>query len=662
MTSVFYPIYGGRTSNSQMNARGLYQIQTARSGIDRLQAQLTSGRRLLTPSDDPYTSVRVLQLQREQEFRTQAIENLNSAESFLNTTESTLASIQDTINQMRGLTVSASTNLNSDSEREALLSQIDSTLNVLIGRANTKFQDRYLFSGSSVGKSTVSFSGTSVQFFGDEKELLNISDLGQLLPNNVTGQRAMGLMSTGVTSTVDFAPAAVPESLLADLNGGRGIAPGAIKFTDGAEEVTIDLSSAASLNDVLSLVNNKVRLSGRDVSLSLLSNGTLRVQYADGMSGILRISNVGAGKTASDLGIETSHPTPLLPIVSPSLDPVLKLNTKLSQFNDGTGFNKSEGFRINQGNKTYTILIGNAQTVEDVFNEVRRSGAAITPEITSDGRSIRFRSTESGTDFSIGENGGLLATRLGIRTLTATTRLDQLNYGRGVDTNSGAEIAIRKNNGTQFSVDLTGSVTLQDVLDRINNHVSNQDANTKITASLNSDGNGITLSSVLAAPGTPDPQPISIIAVRGAEAAWNLGLITPGQSTATGSFTATDSRLIGKDPNPQEVRGIFNSLLRFREAVDRGDAGQVARASQLLDEDLDRLSGARGSLGVSLQQIEDLTQNHEDRNNDLVARESQLVDADLAATITELTGRQVAYQASLQLLAGSSRMNLFDFL
>ncbi|MFO0014592.1 MAG: hypothetical protein ACK553_17795 [Planctomycetota bacterium] len=662
MSSMFFPIYGGRTSNSQMNARSLYQIQAARNGLDRLQTQLTTGRRLLTPSDDPDTSIRALQLQREQEFRTQAMRNLSSAESLLNASESTLASIQDTINQMRGLTVSASTNLNSSEDKQGLLSQIDSTLNALIGKANTKFQDRYLFSGASTKGATVSFSGTAVKFLGDEKDLLTISDLGQLIPNNVTGQRAMGLMSSSVVSTVDFAPAAVPETNLEDLNGGRGVALGAVKFTDGLDEVTIDLSPAARVQDVLTLINGKVQLSGRDVAVSLQSNGSLQVQYADGGPGTLRVSDVGAGRAASDLGIATSVPAPVLPIVSPSLDPILKLNTKLSQLNDGAGFDKNDGFRIVQGNRTYTILIESANTIEDVFNAVRQSGAAITPEITPDGRNIRFRSTESGTDFSIGENGGLLATRLGIRTLNAATRLDQLNYGRGVSVTVGAEISIRRNNGTTFSVDLTGSSTLQDVLDRVNDNVVNQDATTKVTASLNSEGNGITLSSVLAPSGTPDPQPIAVFALNGAETAWELGLIPKGQSSAVGSFTATDSRLVGSDPNPQEVRGIFNSLLRFRDAVQQGDPGQVSRAAQLLDEDLGRLSSSRGSLGVSLQQMDDLTRNHEDRTNGLVEQESKLIDTDLVATINDLRGRQTAYEASLQLLTGTNRLNLFDFL
>jgi flagellar hook-associated protein 3 FlgL len=662
MISSFFPVFAGRTSDPQAQSRNLYQVQMGKNGIQRVQEQLATGRRILTPSEEPTTSIRILQLQREQEFRTQALTNLNSATTYLNATESTLSTIQGIVNEMRGLTVGASTNLLSESEREGLLSEITASLNRLVSTANTKYQDRYLMAGSSLDQQPISSLGRSVRFVGDDKDLLTISDDGQYLPHNIAGQRALGLMSTSVVSNVDLAPAATAETLLSDLNGGNGVSPGAIRFSDGVEQVTIDLSQASNLNDVLQLINGNVTLSGREVTAAIQSNGTLRIEYSDGLQGTIRISDVGAGRAATDLGIATDVPAPLLPIESPSLDPILKLNTRLSQLNDGAGFDSSEGFRITQGDKTYTIVIGTAQTIEDVFNAVRRTGAAITADITPDGRNIRFRSTESGINFSIGENGGQLASRLGIRTLTPSTRLDQLNHGRGVAKTDGAELSIRRANGSQFSVDLTGSVTLQDVLNRINENVANQDASLKITATLNSHGNGITLSSVLPPPGTPDPQPVAIFVVRGAEAAWDLGLVPPGQDSVVGTSIPTGSRIVGQDPNPQEVKGVFNSLLRFREAVERGDLGQIARAAELFDEDLDRLTASRASLGVSLQQIDDLNRNHEDRNNDLTQSESRLFDADIAATIADLNGRQIAYEASLKLLAGTNRLNLFDFI
>jgi flagellar hook-associated protein 3 FlgL len=156
--------------------------------------------------------------------------------------------------------------------------------------------------------------------------------------------------------------------------------------------------------------------------------------------------------------------------------------------------------------------------------------------------------------------------------------------------------------------------------------------------------------------------PISIYALRGSQAAWDLGLIPPGLDRKDGVLSLNGSQIVGTDPNPQEVRGVFNSLLRLREALTKSDAGQIARASGLLDEDLDRLSGSRGSLGISLQQIDDLQRNHEDRQNELKAAESENLDADMASVITELNARQVAYEAGLKLLANNSKLSIFDFI
>lgn len=662
MLNSFYPVVAGRTSDAQSRYRTLYQVQAGKIGITRLQDQLATGRRILAPSDDPTAAIRVIGLQREQEFRDQALVNLQSSTQFLNATEANLANIQNVITDMRGLSVAASSNVISEEERQGMLTEINSSINRLLSTANTKYQDRYLFSGGSVSTSTVALNRELVQFQGNDNSLLSIADDGQYMAHNVTGQKALGLMSTSVVSTANLSPAPIASTRLADLNLGNGVSPGAIGFTDGVETVTVDTANAASIKDILDKVNGKVKLSGRDVTLSLQTNGTLRVNYADGLPGVLRISDVGTGQTATELGIATNVPAPALPIDGGKLNPILRLTTKLSQLIDGAGFNATEGFRITQGNRTYTITIGTAETLEDVFNAIHRSGASIRADITPDGRSIRLRSTESGSDFSIGENGGLLAERLGIRTLTTQTRLDQLNHGRGVSIGDGAEIVLTRSDGTTFSVDLTGSTTIQDVIDKVNSNVQNQTAALKITMSLNSVGNGLTLSSPPAPAGTATPVPISIYALRGSQAAWDLGLIPPGLDRHDGVLSLNGSQIVGTDPNPQEVRGVFNSLLRLREALTKSDAGQIARASNLLDEDLDRLSGSRGSLGISLQQIDDIQRNHEDRQNELKAAESENLDADLASVITELNARQVAYEAGLKLLANNSKLSIFDYI
>ena len=82
----------------------------------------------------------------------------------------------------------------------------------------------------------------------------------------------------------------------------------------------------------------------------------------------------------------------------------------------------------------------------------------------------------SGVDYSIGENGGLAATALGIRSATGATRLSELRYGIGPVLNDfGPDFSIIRPIGVQLDVELTGAETIDDVLNLIRNHPQNQD-------------------------------------------------------------------------------------------------------------------------------------------------------------------------------------------
>jgi flagellar hook-associated protein 3 FlgL len=665
--SSFYPVVAGRTSDALSRYRSLYQVQVSKQGIQQLENQLSSGKRFDLPSQDPTAAIRVIGIQRDLEFRDQTLRNLDSSQGYLNVTESTLANVQDTLTEIRGLGVESAGNVNSEEERAGWVSQIDATIDRLAAAANTRYQDRYLFAGGRVDTPTVSNVKNAIQFTGNDSNLLTIADSGEYIAHNVTGQKALGLISDGVVSRVDLDPAAIASTRLADLNGGQGVAPGAIQLSDGNERVTIDLAGAETLGDVIERVNTAPPLSGRKVQFSV-SNGALVAAYEDGAPGQLRILESGTGRTAADLGILVETPSTPLPIIGTPLDPILRPTTLLSQLNGGTGFNANDGIRIEQNGKSYNILIGTAVTLEDVTNTINGSGAAVRADITPDGRSLRIRSTQSGTNFSIGESTGNLAERLGLRTLHGQVRLDQLNFGQGINQADGPDLTFQRNDGSEFSIDLVGTTTVQDVLDRINNHVVNQDPATKINASLNSVGNGITISSLeyvpnpLGPPLTTTPGPIKIRNAGGSQAAWGLGLVPIGSTEAEATLVGATYSVEGKDPNPHEVKGVFNSLIRLREAITAQNTTGIARAVELLDQDLSRLSLSRGSLGVQQQRIDDLKSLQEDNQIELKADESRNFEADLVQTISELQSRQASYEASLKLLGNSSQLSLFNYI
>ena len=665
--SSFYPVVAGRTSDALSRYRSLYQVQVSKQGIQQLEDQLSSGKRFSFPSQDPTAAIRVIGIQRDLEFRDQTLRNLESSQGYLNVTESTLGNVQDTLTEIRGLGVESAGNVNSEEERAGWVSQINATIERLTAAANTRYQDRYLFTGGRVDTPTVADVRNTIQFNGNDSSLLTIADSGEYVAHNVTGQKALGLISDGVVSRVDLDPVAIGSTRLADLNGGQGISPGAIQISDGNERVTVDLAGAETLGDVIERVNAAVPLSGRKVQFSV-SNGAIVAGYQDGLPGQLRILESGTGRTAADLGILSETPSTPLPITGTSLDPILRPTTLLSQLNGGAGFNANGGLRIEQNGRTYNIQLGTAVTLEDITNKINGSGAAVRADITPDGRNLRLRSTQSGTDFSISESTGDVAERLGLRTFHGQLRLDQLNFGQGVDQTDGADLTFQRNDGSEFSIDLIGTTTVQDVIDRINNHVVNQDPATKITVSLNAVGNGITVSSAeyvpnpLGPPLTTTPGPIKIRNAGGSQAAWGLGLIPKGRTEAEATLVGTTYSVEGTDPNPQEVKGVFNSLIRLREAITAQDTTAIARAIELIDHDLSRLSLARGGLGVQQQRIDDLKSLQEDNKIELRADESRNFEADLVQTISDLQARQVSYEASLKLLGNASQLSLFNYI
>lgn len=667
MLSSFYPVVPGRTSDALSRFRTLFQVQSGKLSVQRAEDQLSTGKRFMTPSEDPTAAIRVIGIQRELEFRDQTLRNLNSSQGYLNVTESTLGNVQDVLNEARGIGVEGAGNTSTPQEREGWVSHINASINRLLAAANSKYQDRYLFSGGTVGTPAATIENDRVKFLGNEASLLTIANSGELVSHNVTGQKALGLVSDSVVSTSTLNPIAVDSTKLSDLNGGVGISTGAIMFSDGVDKVTIDLASANTLHDVLERTNGNITLSGHPVQLSL-SGGSIVAAYSDGHIGTLRINNVSTGTTATDLGIATTVANPTTPLVGNPLDPLLRPTTLLSQLNGGAGYSSSDSFRIEQNGKTYDIAIGTARTIEDLTNKINQSGASVRADLTPDGRSLRIRSIESGSDFSISENGGTLAAQLGVRTFTGQTRLSQLNFGIGVPQVEGPDFTLKRNDGSSFAVDINGAVTVQDVIDRINAHPDNQTARTKITASINTVGNGLTLSSpeYVVAPGDPPltttPGPIQISHTGGSETGWALGLVPKGSSESSATLVSGEYRLIGKDPNPQEVKGIFNSLLRLRDAIEANNPSATARAVELLDGDLSRLSLSRGDLGVQQQRIDNLINFQEETKIELKADESRNFDADLTATISDLTARQVAYEASLKLLANASQMSLFNYL
>ncbi len=104
----------------------------------------------------------------------------------------------------------------------------------------------------------------------------------------------------------------------------------------------------------------------------------------------------------------------------------------ITAWGGGIELDQASGLQIRNGTDVSTVDLAEAETVEDLLNILNAEELGLLARINEAGTGLEVRTRRSGADFAIGENGGLTATQLGLRTFTRETRLSELNFGEGV--------------------------------------------------------------------------------------------------------------------------------------------------------------------------------------------------------------------------------------
>jgi flagellar hook-associated protein 3 FlgL len=223
----------------------------------------------------------------------------------------------------------------------------------------------------------------------------------------------------------------------------------------------------------------------------------------------------------------------------------------------------------------------------------------------------------------------------------------------------GNDLHIETRDGTQLWIDLAGTETVQDVLDRINSAAAA--AGVSLTARLAITGNGIELMDESTGTGT-----LTVRSLEGSQAAEYLGFVAKGATASDPSDVQIDGLgnqvLTSEDRHTLEADSLFNTLLRLRAALEEGNEEEIGRSLARLDEDFERVNFAQAELGTRLQNLEAIENQLQDEDVQLRSALSQEVDADIIEAISNLTARQYAFEASLRTTASVLQLSLLDYI
>lgn len=172
-----------RISTNTIYDMGVASVQQSTSDLIRTQQQGSSGRRILSPSDDPVASARVLEVSQSQSLNKQYDTNTGSATSSLGLEESILGSVGNLIQDVRTYALQAANAPLSDQDRASIAVDLRGRYQELLGLANsTDGNGQYMFSGyKGVTKPFVETSLGNVTYQGDQgQRLIQISPSRQM--------------------------------------------------------------------------------------------------------------------------------------------------------------------------------------------------------------------------------------------------------------------------------------------------------------------------------------------------------------------------------------------------------------------------------------------------------------------------------------------------
>lgn len=139
-----------RITNKMLTNELRRNLYTNMMRLDEFQRQLSTGKKLNRPSDNPAGLVKALRLRTTLNEGEQYLSNINEAVSFLETTDAALYNVDEIMQKARELAVKAATGTNDPDAHNAIAKELKELNEQLKIIANTTYGSKHIFAGTNV--------------------------------------------------------------------------------------------------------------------------------------------------------------------------------------------------------------------------------------------------------------------------------------------------------------------------------------------------------------------------------------------------------------------------------------------------------------------------------------------------------------------------------
>lgn len=237
-----------RITNQMMSKSFLRDLGRNQGYMKKLNDQLTSGKEIRRPSDNPFKVARSMQLHRDIGANTQYNENIKDTTNWLDTTDTALEQLGNSFQRFRELMVSAGNAAYGSDEKKAIKDEMNEKVNEIAQILNSSFDGKYIFGGTKgntkpIGTNKDIVTGNnSIHLSGNDGEVLELDNLDESVQNQIgmINKKLTVEVSQGVT--MDYNVCATDLLLFKDKNGSDVNVMGLLKeITDniGSEDANV---------------------------------------------------------------------------------------------------------------------------------------------------------------------------------------------------------------------------------------------------------------------------------------------------------------------------------------------------------------------------------------------------------------------------------------
>lgn len=224
-----------RVSSVQIFQQGISAILAQQAKLSHTEQQLASGRKLVSPADDPVAAAQVLNITEDLSRVDQYQRNGNLAQGQLALEDTVLGEVGNLLQRVRELVVQANNASQNPDTRNSIATELKARNEELLALANTRDSSgEYIFAGFQANAQPFSKMGNGIAYAGDDgQRFLQLGSSTQVAVRD-SGIDVFMSVPTG-NGTFSITPAAA--------NTGSAVAGGGLVVTDFvADEYAINFS------------------------------------------------------------------------------------------------------------------------------------------------------------------------------------------------------------------------------------------------------------------------------------------------------------------------------------------------------------------------------------------------------------------------------------